>query len=80
MVFSESHRAAAARHNIIPSDLSSCVSAGYCCLDLPLPHGPPAVTLSRCCRFQFEPDALEVVIAGKEEQETENKFVGGRNR
>lgn len=31
-------------------------------------------------RFQFEPDALEVVIAGKEEQETENAFVGGRNR
>jgi hypothetical protein len=32
------------------------------------------------CRFQFESDALEVVIAGKEEEQTENKFVGGRNR
>lgn len=31
-------------------------------------------------RFQFEEDALEVVIAGKEEKETENAFVGGRNR
>lgn len=33
-----------------------------------------------CCRFQFEPDALEVLVAGKEEQQTENAFVGGRNR
>jgi hypothetical protein len=31
-------------------------------------------------RFVFDDEALEVVIAGKEEQETENKFVGGRNR
>jgi len=31
-------------------------------------------------RFQFEPDSLEVVVAGKEEQQTENAFVGGRNR
>ncbi|KAF8067261.1 ATJ10 [Scenedesmus sp. PABB004] len=31
-------------------------------------------------KFQFEDDALEVVIAGKEEQKTENAFVGGRNR
>jgi len=31
-------------------------------------------------RFVFDDDALEVVIAGKEEQETENKFVGGANR
>jgi hypothetical protein len=31
-------------------------------------------------RFQFEPDALEVVVSGKEEEQTENAFVGGRNR
>lgn len=31
-------------------------------------------------KFVFDDEALEVVIAGKEEQETENKFVGGRNR
>jgi hypothetical protein len=31
-------------------------------------------------RFQFEPDALEVVVGGKEDQQTENAFVGGRNR
>lgn len=31
-------------------------------------------------KFQFEPDALEVVVAGKEDKETENAFVGGRNR
>ena len=28
----------------------------------------------------FGPDALEVVVAGKETEETENKFVGGANR
>jgi hypothetical protein len=28
----------------------------------------------------FDDDSLEVVIAGKEEQQTENAFVGGRNR
>jgi hypothetical protein len=37
-----------------------------------------------CChaprRFVFDDEALEVVIAGKEEQQTENAFVGGRNR
>lgn len=43
--------------------------ASLCSLLLPLLH-----------RFQFEPDALEVVVAGKEEESTENKFVGGRNR
>jgi hypothetical protein len=32
------------------------------------------------CRFIFEREALEVVIAGKEEKSTENKFVGGENR
>lgn len=32
------------------------------------------------CRFVFDDDSLEVVIAGKEEQQTENAFVGGRNR
>ncbi|GBF92640.1 hypothetical protein Rsub_05009 [Raphidocelis subcapitata] len=31
-------------------------------------------------KFVFDDEALEVVIAGKEEKETENKFVGGRNR
>uniref|UniRef100_A0A383VVU7 DUF3119 family protein n=1 Tax=Tetradesmus obliquus TaxID=3088 RepID=A0A383VVU7_TETOB len=31
-------------------------------------------------KFVFDDDSLEVVIAGKEEQETENAFVGGRNR
>ena len=33
-----------------------------------------------CCRFVFEADALEVVVASKEQEETENAFVGGRNR
>ncbi len=31
-------------------------------------------------KFVFDDEALEVVIAGKEEKETENAFVGGRNR
>lgn len=31
-------------------------------------------------RFRFDPDALEVVISGSETKETENAFVGGRNR
>eukprot|EP00879_Flechtneria_rotunda_P030163 GHRR01032760.1.p1 GENE.GHRR01032760.1~~GHRR01032760.1.p1 ORF type:complete len:164 (+),score=44.61 GHRR01032760.1:626-1117(+) len=31
-------------------------------------------------KFLFEPNALEVVVAGKEEQQTENAFVGGRNK
>jgi len=31
-------------------------------------------------RFVFEADALEVVVASKEQEETENAFVGGRNR
>jgi hypothetical protein len=31
------------------------------------------------CRFRFEDDALEVVI-GKEQDESENSFVGGQNR
>jgi len=31
-------------------------------------------------RFIFEADALEVVVAGKDEAPTENAFVGGRNR
>ncbi|KAI8466473.1 MAG: hypothetical protein J3K34DRAFT_433776 [Monoraphidium minutum] len=31
-------------------------------------------------KFVFEDEYLEVVIAGKEEAETENKFVGGANR
>lgn len=43
-------------------------------------HTFSTLPASCCCRFQFEPDALEVVIAGKEEQQTENAFVGGRNR
>jgi hypothetical protein len=33
-----------------------------------------------CCRFVFEADTLEVVVASKEQQETENAFVGGKNR
>lgn len=31
-------------------------------------------------KFVFDDEALEVVIAGKEEEQTENRFVGGRNR
>jgi hypothetical protein len=31
-------------------------------------------------RFLFEADALEVVVASKPEEKTENAFVGGRNR
>ena len=31
-------------------------------------------------RFVFDDEALEVVIGGKEEEPTENAFVGGRNR
>lgn len=31
-------------------------------------------------KFVFDDEALEVVIAGAEEEETENAFVGGKNR
>jgi hypothetical protein len=50
------------------------------CPGVTLCHRPHCCMQATRVKFVFDDEALEVVIAGKEEKETENAFVGGRNR